>query len=61
MLKSNGADSSVDVIYLILQRQDFEQQKASLLKQQYLCNSPLLGHWAPGSIRNESLSEYAVK
>ncbi|XP_075895158.1 afadin- and alpha-actinin-binding protein A isoform X2 [Nelusetta ayraudi] len=30
-------------IRLSHERHDFEQQKASLLKQQYLCNSPLFG------------------
>ncbi|XP_038570052.1 afadin- and alpha-actinin-binding protein isoform X4 [Micropterus salmoides] len=32
-----------------LQRRDFERQKSSLLKQQYLCDSPLFGKGAPTS------------
>lgn len=37
-----------------LQRCDFERQKASLLKQQYLCNSPLFGKEASSNNRRES-------
>nr|XP_046262064.1 afadin- and alpha-actinin-binding protein isoform X2 [Scatophagus argus] len=41
-------------IRLSHERRDFEQQKASLLKQQYLCNSPQLGKRPPHSSRRES-------
>lgn len=44
-----------------LQRCDFEQQRASLLKQQYLCDSPLFNKGAPNNNRREStaLSEWS--
>ncbi|XP_028461441.1 afadin- and alpha-actinin-binding protein B isoform X2 [Perca flavescens] len=38
----------------LLQRRDFEQQKASVLKQQYLLESPLSGKGAPSHNRRES-------
>ncbi|XP_049900856.1 afadin- and alpha-actinin-binding protein B isoform X3 [Epinephelus moara] len=38
----------------LLQRRDFEQQKASLLKLQYLSDSPLSGKEAPSKSRTES-------
>ncbi|XP_044047293.1 afadin- and alpha-actinin-binding protein isoform X2 [Siniperca chuatsi] len=49
-------------IRLSRERRDFERQKASLLKQQYLCDSPLFGKGAPSNNRREStaLSEYAI-
>lgn len=51
------------ILILCSQRRDFEQQKAFLVKQQYLCDSPLFGKGALSSNRREStaLSEYAVK
>lgn len=44
------------------QRRDFEQQKALLVKQQYLCDSPLFAKGPVSSNRREStgLSECAV-
>ncbi|XP_031720292.1 afadin- and alpha-actinin-binding protein [Anarrhichthys ocellatus] len=41
-------------IRLSHERHDFEQQKASLLKQQYLCDSPLSGKGAPSNNTRES-------
>lgn len=43
-----------------LQRRDFEQQKASFMKQQYLFDSPLFSKEVPSNNRREStaLSEY---
>nr|XP_019939668.1 PREDICTED: afadin- and alpha-actinin-binding protein-like isoform X1 [Paralichthys olivaceus]XP_019939669.1 PREDICTED: afadin- and alpha-actinin-binding protein-like isoform X1 [Paralichthys olivaceus] len=41
-------------IRLSHERRDFEQQKASLMKQQYLCDSSLCGKGAPSSKRRES-------
>ncbi|XP_070782744.1 afadin- and alpha-actinin-binding protein B [Enoplosus armatus] len=41
-------------IRLSHERRDFERQKASLLKQQYLCDSPLFGKGAPSNNRSES-------
>ncbi|XP_030268634.1 afadin- and alpha-actinin-binding protein B [Sparus aurata] len=40
-------------IRLSHERCDFEQQKASLVKQQYLCDSPLYGKGAPRNNRRE--------
>lgn len=42
------------VLMFCLQRCDFEQQRASLLKQQYLCDSPLFNKGAPNNNRRES-------
>ncbi|CAI5679454.1 afadin- and alpha-actinin-binding protein isoform X2 [Oreochromis aureus] len=41
-------------IRLSRERCDFEQQRASLLKQQYLCDSPLFNKGAPNNNRRES-------
>uniref|UniRef100_A0A3B5AAU7 Afadin- and alpha-actinin-binding protein B-like n=1 Tax=Stegastes partitus TaxID=144197 RepID=A0A3B5AAU7_9TELE len=41
-------------IRLSHERRDFEQQKACLVKQQYLCDSPLFGKGAPSDNRRES-------
>ncbi|XP_071359914.1 afadin- and alpha-actinin-binding protein isoform X2 [Trachinotus anak] len=41
-------------IRLSLERRDFEQQRAALVKQQYLCDSPLFGKGAPSGNRRES-------
>ncbi|XP_040003321.1 afadin- and alpha-actinin-binding protein isoform X2 [Xiphias gladius] len=41
-------------IRLSRERRDFEQQRGSLVKQQYLCDSPLFGKGAPSGNRRES-------